>query len=191
MANIVRSGFYPAVFGGARTVVWWFPITTGNGATIFVGDVVRNQADGGVIRAAADSGTAQVGVVVGLYDTNKIPIGAPGAAVTTKYMPASTAGFAAVALALPSAIFIGYAGSNANFSAVTDIFASADHVNTAGSTTTAVSGHVLNGSILNTEANFQVLGIVDEPANAWGANVALYVRFLESMWGQVNPSAGV
>ena len=191
MANQVRTGFYPAGVAGNHIVVLRFPITTGNGATIFVGDVVRNQADGGLIRAAADSGTAQVGVVTALFDTNSIPIGHPMAAVSTKYMAASTAGYADVALALPDAIFIAYAGSNTNFSADTAIYASADHVNTAGSTTTAVSGHVLNGSALNTEANFQVLGIVAEPGNAWGANVALYVRFLESMWGQVNPTTGV
>lgn len=190
MANQVRTGLYPAK-GVGRIVTMRFPITTGNGATIFVGDIVRNQADGGVIRAAADSGTAQVGVVVALFDTNGVPIGQPNAAVSTKYMAASTAGYADVALGLPDAVFIAYAGSNTNISASTDIFASVDHVNTAGSTTTAVSGHVLNGSAKNTEANFQILGLVDEPGNTWGANVAVYVRFLESMWGQVNPTTGV
>lgn len=189
MANRQRSGFRPADPATISRLAW-FPIVVGNSKTIFVGDVLVNSSGGGVTRAGADSGTTQVGVCVGLYDTNKIPIGHPMSAVSTKHMPISTVGWALVALALPTAIFIASMGSNTL--AATDIFASADHTDTAGNTTTGVSGHVLNGTTLNTEANFRILGLVNDPMNAWGSAYAqVYVSFLESMWGQVNPTAGV
>lgn len=191
MANQTRTGFWPAKIQGNQVAIMRFPITTSSGAAIYRGDVVVNNADGGVRRAAADSGTTQVGVVVALYDTNGVPIGDPRSLVSTKYMTANVAGYADVALALPNTIFEAYAGTSSNLTSEAVIFASADHVNTAGSTTTAVSGHVLNGTALNTEANFQILGLVPKADNAWGDSCGVYVRFLESMWGQVNPSAGV
>lgn len=191
MATYAKTGFWPAQIQGNQVLVKRFPVTAANGTNIFRGDVVANASTGGVIPATADTGTTQVGTVVALYDSNGVPVGSPNSSVATKYLPSTTAGFADVACALPNTIFVAYAGNNTNIASDADIFASLDHVATAGSTTTAVSGHVLNGSTKNTEANFQILGRVDMPDNAYGTYVGVYVRFLESMWGQVNPTTGV
>ena len=188
MANTNQTGFRPAGVAGNHIVVMRFPIDSSNGTNVFVGDVMANNAAGSVRPAAADAGTAVIGICVGLYDSNGVRIGSPGSSVSTKYLLSSTAGYADVALALPDAIFIAQVTTSI---AATALFASADHVAGTGDTTTAVSAHELNGATLNTEAQCQILGIVSEPSNSWGADVKVYLRFLESMWGQVNPTAGV
>jgi len=190
MANNQNTGFRPAYdLVGNRLVRHRFPVDVANGTAVFVGDIVANNAAGSVRPAAADAGVTAVGVCVALSDSNGVSIGSPGSSVSTKYLPASTAGYADVVLALPGAVFVAPAGATAF--AAADIFCSADHVATAGSTTTARSGHVLNGSSKNTEAQFQILGKVESPDNEWGTYVDLYVRFMESVFGQVNPTTGV
>lgn len=188
MANTNQTGFRPAGVAGNHIVTLRFPIDSGNSTNVFVGDVMANNAAGSVRPATADAGVTVIGVCTALYDSNGVAIGAPGSSVTTKYLAASTAGYADVALALPDAIFVAQVTTAI---AATAILASVDHVAGTGDTTTARSAHELNGAALNTEAQCQILGIVNEPSNSWAADVKVYVRFLESMWGQVNPTTGV
>jgi len=191
MANVRNTGFVPAGVAGNHIVVLRFPVDSSNGTNVFIGDIMANNAAGSVRPAAANAGVTAVGVCVGLYDSNGVAIGSPGASVTTKYLPSSTAGYADVALALPDAIFVAPFGATYT-PTVADIFGSIDHVATAGSTTTCRSGHVLGGAGgINTEAQFVILGLVNEPNNSWGDYCDVYVRFLESAFGQVNPTVGV
>src|SRR3990167_5114803 len=144
MANIQDTGFRPAGVSGNHIVVFRFPVDSSNGTNVFIGDLVANNAAGSVRPAAANAGVTVVGVVVGLFDSDGIAIGSPGAAVTTKYLASSTAGYADVALALPDAIFVAPFGASYTPTSA-DIFGSVDHVATAGNTTTGRSGHVLGG----------------------------------------------
>lgn len=191
MANIRNTGLVPAGVAGNHIVVLRFPVDSGNTTAVFLGDVLRNSSTGSVYPAAANAGVTAVGVCVGLYDSAGLPVGSPGSSVSTKYLAASTAGYADVALALPDAIFVAPFGATYTPTAA-DIFGSVDHVATAGDTTTSRSGHVLGGAGgINTEAQFVILGLVNDPGNSWGDYCDVYVRFLESAFGQVNPTVGV
>ena len=180
-------GFRPARGIGSNVVESLFPVDVANGTNFFVGDVADLDPNGGVIPAAADAGVSAAGVVTALYDTNMIPVGAPGSAVTTKYLPLSTRGYALVALAIPGTVFIAQDDAAAAL-AEEDIGQTTDHVAGAGSTTTAVSNHELNGTVGGLQ--FRILGLVNKPGNAWGSNAEVYVTFNESAFG-VSAAAAV
>ncbi len=175
-------GFRPATGVGTPHQVRRFPVASSNGTNLFVGDVA--DFDGTAVGpAAADAGVSAVGVVVAVYDSNGVPCGAPNSSVSTKYLPASTAGYVDVALALPGAVFIAQAQTGQT-PAANAIGATTDHVAGTGDTTTATSRHELNCGDLNTGAQFLILGKVDEPNNSWGEHVDLYVVFNESAFNQ-------
>lgn len=169
-------GFRPAKGVGVTHQYMEFVVTTGNGTNIFVGDVI--DLDGtSVAPAAADAGVSVVGVCTDIKDVNGVSIGHPNSAVSTKYLPLSTAGIIVVALAIPGAIFLCQADASATLAA-TDVGATADHVAGTGDTTTAVSKHELNATTGGLQC--RILGIVAEPNNSWGANVDLCVTFNET-----------
>lgn len=181
MANIVQYGFVPFI-GGQNTIRVRRFLTDGsaNNTRIFVGDVVKADSGGGIVASTAAAGLNNVGVVVGIYDSNGIPAGHPSSSVTTKYLPASTAALVDVALALPDSFFV--AQSAGTSYAATDVFQGVDLVATAGNTTTAHSGHNLGAT---SGSDFRILGIVDAPNNAYGsANCNVVVHFLKSIFGQ-------
>jgi len=191
MANVDNRGFRVAAMGGGnRPTLMTFPIDVSNATAVFRGDVVDVNAAGSVRPAAGSAPTQSVGVVVGLLDTNKIPIGHPNAAVSTKYMPISTVGYAIVALALTGTIFIAQAITGKT-PAAADIFATSDLNAGAGDTAVATSGHELLYTVLNTEAQFLILGKVEEPYNAWGEYVDLYVTFNEGIFNGIGKAVGV
>jgi hypothetical protein len=188
MANRQNAGF--RVADARKATVMRFPVDSSNSTIVYRGDVMANNSAGSVRPAAADAGVTAVGICVGVYDANGVECGAPNSLHTTKSLPVSVAGYADVALALPDAIFIGQFGAG-NTPVVADTFCSVDHVAGAGNTVMYTSGHYLNGGAKNTEAQFQVLGLVNSPDNVWGDYCDVYVRFLESALGQVNPTVGV
>lgn len=183
MANITKYGLMPFIGGQNRILVRRFLCDgTNNSTSIFVGDVVKAHSNGGVIASTASATVANVGVVVGIYDTNQIPVAHPSAAVSSKYLPASTVGYVDVALGLPGSFFV--AQSLATSYAVTDVFATVPLVATAGSTVTAHSGHNI-GTATTGSGDFLLVGVVDNPANAVGsANCDMVVCFLTSIFGQ-------
>jgi len=191
MANVDSPGFRVASFaGGSRPVYRKFKVDSSNTTAVFRGDVVDINAAGSVRPAAGTAPTQSIGVVVGLEDTNQIPVGHPMAAVSTKYLSASTAGYAIVALALPGTVFIAQAITGKS-PAEADVFATSDLNAGTGSTVTAVSGHELLYTTLNTEGQFLVIGKVDDGNNAWGQYCDLYVVFNESIFGPNGKSTGV
>lgn len=181
MANTVQLGLRP-VLGGQNTIFTMRFKCDGinNSTNIFVGDVVKGDGGGGVIASTAAAGLSNVGVVVGIYDTNQIPAGHPLAAVASKYLPASTVGYVDVALAMPQTIFIGQ--SAATSYAATDVFIGVNLIAGTGSTTTARSGHNLGTT---GGSDFRILGVVENGNNAVGSvNCDVYVHFLKSIFGQ-------
>jgi len=180
MANAHNTGFRPLkTLSGGDVPVLRFQVAAASGTAMFVGDLVSQVNTGTVTPSTAADGCKVVGVVVGLRDSNGVPVGSPGSSVSTKYLTVSTAGYADVALALPDALFVANSGSSAL--AQTDVFDSCDHVATAGDTTTAKSGHVLNAGTLTTD-QCTIVDLYDAPNNVWGTYVDVVVRFSESMW---------
>ena len=192
MANYdTQGGFRVAVgVGGAAPIQYRFPVDSASATNMFVGDIVKAVAAGAVNPSAANDGEIVAGVVAALYDSNGVPIGSPGASVSTRYLPSSTAGYADVWLALPGVVFIGQAQTGQT-PAATGIFASTNHVAGTGNTTTGRSKHELSMSDLNSGAQFLILGRVADPTNAYGEHVLLYVVFNESIFMGVGKAVGV
>ena len=180
MANVQDTGFRPfGLLDGGDVPVRRFPIAAASGVAMFIGDLVSVVNTGTVTPSTAADGYKVVGVVVGIRDANGVPCGSPGSLTSSKYLAVSTAGFADVALATPDALFVANAGSTGLLEV--DRFIAMDHVATAGSTTTAKSGHVLDSG---TKTNLQctVIDLLDAPNNEWGAYASVVVRFSESYW---------
>lgn len=161
MANFFRKGFYPV--DAQRAEYRLYPIASGNGTNVFVGDVMSVVASGSLAPAAAGDGTILAGSVVCLFDNQTtvsgqnapVPIGMWASTVTSKYLPSSTAGYALIAVAKPGMKFICQTNT-----IITAAFVNktTNLVAGAGNTTTGVSGHVINGSDGNTGSDFLVLG---------------------------------
>jgi len=188
MANVDRTGFQPVENNPSEELK--FTVDASSSTAMFVGDVVDVNAAGSVRPAAGSAPTQSVGVCIALYDSNGVPVGHPNSTVSTKYLTASVAGQALVALAKPGKRFVAQSQTGKT-PAAADVFATTDLTNGSGNTTTAVSGHELKYSTLNTEGQFLILGKVEEPGNSYGVNVDLYVSFNESIFGPNGKSTGV
>ncbi len=172
-------GFIPTIkLDGSVIPSRWFPVDSSNATAIFVGDVVKAEGDGNVVPSAAGQASAVIGVVVAVADTKGNSAGHPNGDLSTKYLPALTAGKVKVALAVADAVFRAQSSGTV---AESGRFASVDHVAGVGSTVTARSAHELNSS-LSTQAQFKIIDKVDDPSNAWGEFVELLVVFGESFW---------
>jgi hypothetical protein len=180
MANKQKGGLRP-VSGGQNNikVMRFYCDGSANSSAISIGDVVKADSGGGVVLSSAGAGVANVGVVVGTFDTNQIPNGHPMSAnASYKYLPASTVGYVDVALALPDAIFIGQSALTSY--ALTDVFAVANIVATTVNTTTHHSAMTL-GALSG--ADFRILGKRDGANNDWGAVYCdVYVCALASIF---------
>jgi hypothetical protein len=175
-------GFTPAKTWYSDFPILEFPVDSSNGTAIFIGDAVDAEADGNIAPAAAGTDDSLLGVVRGIFDTNKVPGDHPNSAVASKHLPASTAGIIQVVLAMPAVFFVVQSDSGTNV-AETDRFQTADHVAGAGDTTTGISRHELDASDIGTGAQIKIIDKVAEPGNAWGeAHVDLIVQFAESYW---------
>ncbi|MCK9370594.1 hypothetical protein M0R04_11850 [Candidatus Dojkabacteria bacterium] len=190
MANIDNPGFRPADRKPSEELM--FDVYASNATAIYVGDVVDVASTGGVTPSSGGGTNPEyaVGVVVALYDENGIPVGAPGSAVATKYLTATTAGKALVALALPGRRFIAQTQTGQT-PAATAVFATTDLVAGSGTTATAKSGHELTYSDLNTGGQLLILGLVASPDNTYAAHADLYVCFNECIFGCNGKAAGV
>lgn len=187
MANIVRKGFWPAEKQTRKDVL--FPVDAANGSAIYRGDLVKMVAAGAVNASSAGDANIIVGSVLEILDSNKRPVGSWYSSVSTKYLPASTAGYVLVALALPGRLFIAETGTIITSAA---IGASTDHVVGSGSTTTGESGGYINAGDLNTGGQVFIIGPVDDPLNDITlASAHWYVMFNESIFMGTGKSTGV
>lgn len=169
MANTFRKGIYPV--DATKIELRIYPVTSSNATNMFVGDVVSaitgsGATVGSVAPSAAGDNNIVLGTVVELFDqggnTNNVngmngpvPIGMWASTVSSKYLPASTAGYAMVAIARPGVKFVAVTNTiltNAAINKSTALVAG------AGNTTTAQSGHVINGNDLNSGNQFIILG---------------------------------
>lgn len=160
MANTFRKGFYP--FNVKTTEYRLYPISSSNATAVFTGDMVSAITGGSCAPSAAGDNNILLGSVVGLYDNQStpgqiglVPIGMWASTVSTKYLPASTAGYAMIAVAKPGMKYVCQTNTIMTAAAINK---STAIVAGAGNTTTAVSGHVINGGDLNTGNQFIILG---------------------------------
>lgn len=188
MPNQDNTGFWPIDRHPSTELL--MDVDSANGTAVFLGDLVSVKAAGTVGPAAAGDAAIVAGSVVGIYDTNGLPAGHPEAAVSTKYLPASTAGKVLVALAIPGRRFRAQTQTGQTLTSAARM-ASTDHVAGAGSTTTGMSGHELNGSDLNTGAQVFIIDLYKDSNNAYGEHADYQVIFNESYWMGVGKSAGV
>ena len=161
-----------------------YPVDSGNGTNLFVGDPVEIAAAGSVqkVATAGTNPTRVIGVITGIKDSDGNSAGHPNSSISTKYLPSSTAGLVTVALVLPDAIFSIQADTGTVLTS-SNRFNMADFVITAGDTTTARSKYELDSSGLGASAaQCAVLDLVDEPGNSWGEHANLKVIFNESFW---------
>lgn len=197
MANTFRKGIYPARLDDITYRL--YSISSSNATNVFVGDCVTAISDGSCAPTVAGDNAIVLGTVIELFDntsnqgvpsnTNGVPIGMWSSTVSTKYLPASTAGWATIAVAKPGARFIAQTNT---ILATTAINASTALVAGAGNTTTSQSGHVINGNDLNTGNQFIILGPVNLPNNDITVAGALwYIQFNESINFGVGRSTGV
>lgn len=182
MANRDRPmGFTPVrMLDGSKIPTMRFKVNTATSA-IFVGDAVSKDSAGGVELSSASDGILIVGVVEKLEDSNGIPVGSHESSISTKYLASGDSGYAIVSLALQNAVFRIQADGTTNEA---DIWNHAAMLVTGGSTTTARSQTELQTSsqVTASSEELQIIGKIDEPDNAWGANVDLLVTFNESTW---------
>lgn len=173
MANVDRlRGFWPIrhLTGGEIRTNTYFVTTS---AAIFKGDAVSAINTGCVSASTANDGYLVCGVAA-------------------EYVPAATSATAYTPIQVyddPNIIF-GIQADSGSTPAVTDIFATANHVATTGDTTTGLSKHELDSSDIGTGLQLRILGKTSDPDNAWGEHVDLEVIFNEHLYRGVVSTGG-
>ena len=132
--------------------------TLKTGETVYKGDVVKKDATGTVLAASAASAQEAIGVAAH-YMTDSLSAGGKEVAVYDD----------------PNIVYAIQQQSGGSIAAA-DVHSSADHVAGAGSG--KLSGHELNLTLVQgAGAQFLVLGLYDEPENAYGEHAVVEVIF--------------
>lgn len=189
MANVDRpGGFRPVghlITGGYNGQSRAYDVAAGNGTTMMVGDPVKlsgtaNATTGvaGVAQAAA--GDRIVGVIVGIVVDPAVE-----ETIHPGYLPASTAGTVLVC----DDPFVIYEVQEDGTGAVTGVGNTADHLMTAGSTTTGRSNAEIDTSDIGTGAGWHILGYSQRADNEIGANAKYLVKINEHAYVGVGAAA--
>jgi hypothetical protein len=171
MANLDQpKGLWPIrhLCGGEiRTNTY---IVSTSAAAIYKGDVVMAEAAGTVKVATATSGVLNVGV----------------AAEWVTAATSATAGATIQVYDDPYIVF-GVQCDSGTTAAATDVFATADLVVTTGDTVLGSSKHELDASDLAgaSQSSLKVIGLVDDPNNAWGEPAKVEVLLNEHLYKAV------
>lgn len=182
MANVSRPrGAVPvATLSGSPWAqsVRQYAVASGNSTAVFRGDFMTLNDDGSVSPAAA--GGILLGVCVGVkVDRSIAATEHPG------YLPASTAGYVLVCVG-PDVIYELQEDNTGGPMVATNVGSTGDMVAGAGSTTSGVSGHLLDSSDViakdGTPASAQllVIGLSQKVDNAVGNDAKWLVRINES-----------
>jgi len=157
------------------------------GTNVFTGDFVKLVAAGYVEVAAA--GDRLLGVFAGCKY-----LASNGEVVFKRYWPASTATLndgdvTAYVYDDPHIVFAIQSSGSTVFA---DLGNLGNHVAGTGSTTTGQSAHEINGTTGTGTAGLRVLGLYNEPKNAYGTNVVLETVIWEhELIGHDQGTAGV
>ena len=174
--------------GGTIRANEWKILGDGTSSSnIFTGDFVKLGATGYIDVAAA--GNRLLGVFAGCSYTNS-----SGEQVYSKYYPASTTAqnsgdITAYVYDDPNIVFAIQSSGSADFA---DIGNLADIVAGTGSTTTGHSKFEINSTTGTGTANLRILGLYNEPKNAYGTNGVLEAVIWEhELIGHDQGTAGV
>jgi len=176
MANLDGArGAWPVkhLTGGLMGRVSEYTIASTYNTNIFTGDFVKLVAAGGIEVAAA--GNRILGVFDGVEYTD-----ANGKVQFSKYWPASTTATNVKARVYddPNLVFAIQQATGGSVAA-TDVGSLADHVAGTGSTTTGYSGHEMSGTIATSPAGLRILGLWDDPENAYGEHANILVQIYQ------------
>lgn len=119
--------------------------------TVYKGDAVTAGSGGTITASSAGAGAAVVGVAA--------EYGVSGDVIQVWADP-----------------FIIFGVECTTAVAATDVFVCTDHVAGSGSALTYLSGHYVD---LDGNGQCRILGLVDAPGNAWGANAQIKIVFAE------------
>jgi hypothetical protein len=168
MANVDNPrGFWPIrhISGGEIRTNTYFVTTS---AAIYKGDLLVAVNTGCVSASSANDGWKVVGVAAEWITAAK-----------------SATAYTEIQVYDDPNIVFGVQADSGTSPAVTDIFATANHVATTGNTTTGQSAHELDASDIGTGLQMRILGKVSDPNNAWGEHVDLEVIFNEHFYKAV------
>lgn len=161
------------------------PIASGYDTDIFTGDFVKLVTGGGIEVAAADQ--RLLGTFAGVRWVDDA-----GAQHFSKRWTANATGtdIQAVVYDDPNIVYRMQASGSV---VAADVGEMADLITThAGDTGTNRSGMEVNESSGTGLAQFRILGKVNDPKNAWGVNVELFIQIHEHEFSRIDPStAGV
>lgn len=164
MANVDNPrGFWPVGhLCGAPITTREFVVTTGK--TCYQGDLLKVVAAGTVEPAAANDGIIVIGVAAEYVSD------------------AASAGGKKIRVYADPYILFGVQTDTGTATTSAGVFATANHEAGSGSSTTKQSGHELDASDIGTGGQLQILGLVDEPNNAWGEHSDVVVRIAEHLF---------
>jgi hypothetical protein len=128
--------------------------------TVYKGDLVKIVAAGTVEAAAADIGTACIGVAAEYK------------------VSAATGTYLLKVYDDPRTVF-GVQADSGTAVTIADKGNTANHVAGSGSATTKMSGHELDSSDIDTGAQLKIIGKVERPDNTWAEHVDLEVLINE------------
>ena len=191
MANVDAAfGAKPVrhLTGGTIRANEWKIIGDGTSSTaIFTGDFVKLLGTGYIDAAAA--GNRMLGVFAGCKYTDS-----SGDIIFKRYYPASTTTLGSGDITAfvyddPNIVFAVQSSGSTVFA---DIGNLGNHVAGAGSTTTGGSAHEIDGTTGTGTAGLRILGLYNEPKNAYGTNVVLETVIWEhELSGHDQGTAGV
>ena len=174
--------------GGTIRANEWKIIGDGTSSTaIFTGDFVKLLGSGYIDAAAA--GERMLGVFAGCKYTDS-----SGNIVFKRYYPASTTtlGSGDITAYVYDAPHTVFAVQSAGSTVFADLGNLGNHVAGTGSTSTGQSAHEINGTTGTGTAGLRVLGLYNEPKNAFGTNVVLETVIWEhELIGHDQGTAGV
>ena len=137
-----------------------YTLTTGQ--TVYKGDLLKVIAGGTVEEADANDGIIVIGVAA-------------------EYVDGTVAGTEVLVYDDPYIVF-GVQCDTGTVPLVSQIHATANHVAGAGSSVTKLSGHELDTSDLGTGGQLKVVGLVEEPDNAWLEHAFVAVLIAEHFY---------
>ena len=182
MANVDgANGFTPIrhLAGGDPNRVNEYAIASGYAANIFSGDAVVIASDG-TVQAAAATDVNILGRFGGCSYVN-----AQGEQIFSSYWPTGTTATSIKAIVSDDPYIVYSVQSTTGGSpAQTNVGNCADIVAGTGDTATGVSRFELSGTMGTGPAQCKIIGLGDDPDNAWGEHAQLEVIFNEHLFKQ-------
>jgi hypothetical protein len=179
MANTdAPRGFWPIYhLTGGQIRVREYEVVNTNANLLTKGDVAKILTTGYADLAAADIAADAIGIFSHFEYKD-----AAGKFYASTQVPATKTGYSDIKAFVWDDPYIAFGCQSNGTTTIASVGACANHVATAADTTRKISQHEWDQSSIVVDGNsaqFKLLDKIDEPDNAWGANVNLIVTFNE------------